>query len=63
MQAGQPDVLLVRDWLGLLLAEAKDNLVNAAPGDMPRLQGAAQAYQSMIRTFERPIRNTTKDTT
>jgi predicted ArsR family transcriptional regulator len=47
------EVVHLKEWLTLLLDEAKNNLVASAATDIIRQQGEAQAYQKMLNQLNR----------
>jgi hypothetical protein len=49
------EVRVLKQWLNLLLEEAKTALVTCAQTDFPRLQGEAQAYRKMLDQLTRPL--------
>jgi hypothetical protein len=49
------EVRVLKQWLNLLLEEAKTSLVTCAHADFPRLQGEAQAYRKMLDQLTRPL--------
>lgn len=53
-RVGASEFSQMMDLLRLLLEEALQELIHAAPADVARLQGEAQTYDKLMRMLRRP---------
>ena len=51
---GHPEYQVVLDIVGMMLDDAKDALMTAAPDQFMVKQGEARAYDTLIRVLTRP---------